>query len=122
MSREMSPPTLPWTLAPGDQAAPDWSEEIAQIIRDRYVVVNISYLEPDWRTEKSRAQYHGRIIEATPSAGIVVACEGIWAGQTMRLPPILANFLPAEPGVYRLETTGEEVDEPDLISAWSLVE
>jgi hypothetical protein len=115
------PPTLTWDLAPGDQDAPPWSDEIAQIILGRYVVVNITYLESDWQTVKSRAQYHGTIVEASPQSGIVVECGGAWAGQTMVLPPILANFAPAEPGVYKLAATGEEIEDPDLTSSWSLV-
>jgi hypothetical protein len=121
MSREMPPPTLPWQLAPGDQATPPWSDEIADIIVGRYVVINISYLDAEWRTLKSQAQYHGRIVKASPSDGIVVECEGLWSGRTMRLPPVL-NFLPAEPGTYKLDSTGEEIEDPDLTSSWSIVE
>ena len=116
------PPTLPWELAPGDQDAPPWSDEIAQILRGRTVVVNVTYLESDWKTEKSSAQYHGLITEVSREAGIVIECEGIWAGHTMKLPPILANFAPAEPGIYKLDSTGEEIEDPDLTSSWSIAE
>jgi hypothetical protein len=115
------PPTKPWILAPGDQSPAPWSDEIAQIILGKYAIVNVTYMDSDWQTIKSRAQYHGLIVEASPKTGIVIECQGLWAGETMTLPPILC-FLPAEPGVYRLESTGEEIEDPDLTSEWSLVE
>jgi len=122
MANGPPPPTLPWTLAAGDQSAPPWNDEIAQIILGRRVIVNITYLEPDWKTEKSSAQFHGLITDVSREAGITVACEGIWAGHNMRLPPILANFAPAEPGIYQLGSTGEEIEDPDLTSSWSVAE
>ena len=121
MKKGPPPPTKLWTLAPGDQQPAPWSDEIAQIILGRYVVVNVTYMASDWRTIKSRAQYHGLIVEVSQENGIAIECQGVWAGKTMSLPPIL-NFLPAEPGVYKLETTGEEIENPDLTSAWTMAE
>jgi hypothetical protein len=121
MKKGPPPPTKGWTLAPGDQPPPPWSDEIAEIILGRYAIVNVTYMDGDWRTVKSRAQYHGIIAEASLKTGIVIECRGVWAGKTMVLPPILA-FLPAEPGIYKLESTGEEIEDPDLTSAWTLTE
>jgi len=36
------------------------------------------------------------------------------------LPPDLTVFRKAEPGTYRLRSTGQEIEDPDYIATWTL--
>ena len=37
-----------------------------------------------------------------------------------RLPPELRGIQPAPPGVYRLRSTGEELENPDFLYTWTI--
>ena len=99
---------------------PAWDQEEADWLVGKYVLVGVTYLESDGETVKSQGQYHGRIVSADRTAGIAIECEGKWAGKTMCLPPILEAFHPADPGDYRLRSTGEVVKDPEILATWSV--
>ena len=42
------------------------------------------------------------------------------SGEDFTLPPDLSAFRKATPGVYRLRSTGEEVENPDFTASWTL--
>ena len=56
----------------------------------------------------------------TDKDGIWIDCAGIRTGTKLALPPYLTNFMKAPPGMYRMQTTGEEVENPDYVSVWTL--
>jgi len=120
MAAEPPPPTIPW-VPPAD-GRPPWDQEEADWFIGKYVLVGITYLKSDGETAKEQAQYHGRIVSADREKGFAIECEGAWAGRTMGLPPVTQAFFPANPGEYRLRSTGETIADPDLVTTWSLVE
>jgi hypothetical protein len=61
----------------------------------------------------SREQLHGRIVEAG-EGGIVL--ERADTGERVSLPPMLQE---AEPGEYRLWSTGEVVVDPDYFARFT---
>jgi hypothetical protein len=79
-------------------------------------------LASDGTTIKSHGQYHGKIVRVDRSSGITIECEGVWSGKTLMLPPHTAAIHPANPGEYRLRSTGEIVNDPDLLTTWSITE
>jgi hypothetical protein len=99
-----------------------WDQEEADDFLGLTVLVGVTALAHDGKTVKWQAQYHGRIVSADRTEGIKVACEGRWVGTTMVLPPVLGAFQPAKPGEYRLRSTGETVQNPDLTTTWSVTE
>jgi hypothetical protein len=52
--------------------------------------------------------------------GILIELLGVRAGQKMALPAEIETFQVARPGLYRLETTGEEIESPDYYSVWTI--
>jgi hypothetical protein len=98
-----------------------WDQEEADGVVGLLVLVGITNLAADGKTVTSEAQYHGRIISAKPS-GFKIACEGKRAGETMTLPPDLRAFQEARPGQYRLRSTGETIENPDLTTSWSITD
>ena len=59
-------------------------------------------------------QLHGVIVAAT-AHGIDIALRGVHEGVTWRMPPMLEELSPARPGLYRLRSTGEAVEDPDFV-------
>jgi hypothetical protein len=99
-----------------------WDQEEADGLVGRLVLVGVTYLAADGKTVNSQAQRYGRIVSANETSGFEIACEGKWAGETMKLPPVLKAFHSARPGQYRLRSTGETIENPDLTTAWSVTE
>jgi hypothetical protein len=109
-------------MADDSDGARHWDQDKADSLVGKYVLVGLTYLASDGKTVKSQEQYHGRIVSADKDKGIAVACEGKWAGKTLGLPPALAPFRPADPGEYKLRSTGEVVKDPDVLATWSITE
>jgi hypothetical protein len=99
-----------------------WDQDEADGLVGLLVLVGVTYLAADGKTVKSQAQRYGRIVTANEANGFEIACEGKWAGETMKLPPVLQTFHHAKPGRYRLRSTGEMIENPDLTTAWSVTE
>jgi hypothetical protein len=73
-------------------------------------------------------KYSGEIIEKKQLHGIVedISPQGIIIrmadGSAFRLPPDLRGIEVAPPGVYRLRSTGEEIENPDLLAGWTITQ
>jgi len=68
--------------------------------------------------EPELLQFHGLIESVDEKHGF--ALRRADDGEVEWLPPDLRAFEPAEPGVYTLSSTGEEVHDPDFISIWTV--
>jgi hypothetical protein len=101
---------------------PKWDQEEAEGLLGLSVLAGVTYLAADGIRVTSQVQYHGRIVSVEATKGFEIACEGKWAGKTMTLPPVLQAFHHAKPGQYRLRSTGETIENPDLTTTWSITE
>jgi hypothetical protein len=101
---------------------PKWDQEEAEGLVGLLVLVGITSLAADGKTVTSQVQYFGRIVSVDEAKGFAIACEGKLVGETKTLPPDLRAFLHARPGQYRLRSTGETIENPDLTSTWSITE
>ena len=63
-----------------------------------------------------QSQYAGRVTEI----GDLIRIETT-SGEETTLPPDLSTFRRAEPGTYRLKSTGEAIVDPDFLSTWILI-
>jgi len=79
----------------------------------KYLLVGITELGLDG-TVARQEQLHGVIVAAT-AHGIDIALRGVHEGVTWRMPPMLEELSPARPGLYRLRSTGEAVEDPDFV-------
>ena len=107
---------------PDGSGPPSWDQEEADGLVGQLLLAGITYVAADGKTVTSQVQCWGRIVSAKPQ-GIAVVCEGkMWAGQTMTLPPHLSAFEVARPGEYRLRSTSETVENPDLMTSWTITQ
>lgn len=102
-----------------EASGPDWDEDLAQKLIGSIVLVGITYMDPEGQPE-SQAQYFGMVTSADRDQGIAIECHGHFAGEICVLPPQTEAFAKAEPGTYRLRSTGEEVVDPDFLTSWTM--
>jgi hypothetical protein len=105
---------------PDGSKPPAWDQDEADGLVGHSVLAGITYVAADGKTVTSQVQCWGRIVSAKPE-GIAIVCEGkSWTGQKMTLPPHLPAFQAARPGKYKLRSTGETVNNPDLTTSWTI--
>lgn len=92
-----------------------WSNKRASALIGKQVLIGVTYLSASGE-HVGQVQMHGRITIAHAENGFCIALEGERNGSDYWLPPDLRFFQPAAPGEYHLESTGEIVRNPDLIS------
>lgn len=63
-----------------------------------------------------KEQFCGTVIRANQIDGLVLLRRD--TGKEHSLPPDFRSVDDAPPGVYRLQSTGEKIENPDLISTW----
>ena len=90
-----------------------FDEDFAQGFVGRTLLVGITHVSALGEVTHQE-QVHGLIVSAT-AAGIDVELRGVHEGTVWRMAPFLGELSPAKPGVYRLRSTGEEVENPDFL-------
>jgi len=101
---------------------PSWDDERAHVLVGKYALVGLTFVDQH-ENVLSKAQRHGRIVEADEDGGIsiqLVAHGKPWDGEVYRLPPDLRAFSDAQPGEYTLRSTGEVIVDPDVTAAWTI--
>jgi hypothetical protein len=79
------------------------------------VLVGLTYLDKDGEVA-DQVQFHGVVVaEGGPDEPIEL--QRADTGELFTLPPQLE---PAEPGEYRLRSTGETVVDPDFLATWTI--
>lgn len=69
---------------------------------------------------------NGQVVEKIERFGTITRIddEGIFFeqgnGEEFSLPPDISSLKAAPEGIYTLKTTGEKVENPDLISTWTV--
>lgn len=99
---------------------PAWDQDDADWLIGKYVLAGITWMAADGQTVTDQSQYHGRVVAVSEKDGVRIACEGQRAGEFMTLPPDLRAFQLADPGEYRLRSTGEVVTNPDVVTSWTM--
>src|SRR5262245_24869125 len=94
-----------------------FDESAAAEMVGKRVLIGITHLKSDGTVEKMR-QLHGTIFSADAKQGIGVKLAG--EGREIWLPAELQAFKAADPGEYRLRSTGEVVVDPDYLTTWTV--
>ena len=99
---------------------PPFDEELAASYVGKYILVGLTYQDYEGN-ELRREQVHG-VVTAADRQGIEISLRGVREGETWCMPPDLRGIFPADPGCYRLHSTNESVQDPDLICTWTITE
>jgi hypothetical protein len=65
-------------------------------------------------------QVFGIVRSVDATYGFEIELDGSRCGDTYWLPPQIDYFTPAEPGQYRLRSTGETVENPAFLATWTI--
>ena len=104
-----------WT---GGATQPEFDQALAGSYIGKYILVGVTYLAHDG-SFLEQVQMHG-VIESVSSEGMHISLRGNRSGETWLMPPNLDSVSPAKPGAYALRSTGETIENPDLISTWTV--
>jgi hypothetical protein len=96
---------------------PPWDDARARAMIGSHVLVGLTRTSAKGET---REQMFGTVRSVDPSTGFEIALDGSRKGQTYWLPPQFDVFKTAEPGSYRLRSTGEVVENPDYLASWTV--
>lgn len=108
---------MDWENSPG--LTSEWDDEKAASLLGSFVLIGVSYLDGNGELE-SQLEAYGLVTEVDKLRGIAVKCEGrTWNGEVARFPPSTRIWYEAEPGEYRLRSTGEVIADPAFTTVWS---
>jgi len=96
-----------------------FDEIINKQIQGKYLLIGISYIDAEGKLE-SQQQLHGTVERSSRDEGIIVQLKGFFKGEKVQLPPDTSSIKPAEPGIYKLITTNEDVKNPDFVCAFEV--
>lgn len=96
-----------------------FDKDVAQKIQTKYLLIGLSYFDAKGNLE-SQLQLHGTVERSSVEEGIVVLLKGAYAGEKVQLPADTSSIRAADPGIYKLATTNEEVDNPDFVCAFEV--
>lgn len=102
----------------GDTRQPKIDLALASTYIGKYVLVGVTYYD-HLGNFVEQVQMHG-VIESVSREGIKITLRGTRDGETWVMPPNLDSTSVAKPGIYSLRSTGEEVENPDLLSTWNV--
>src|SRR5262249_37480754 len=100
-----------------ESGRPPFDEARAQQSVGKYILIGLTYRD-DGGNVGEQQQLHGRIVSAAARRGFGAQLAGRRSGETYCLPPDMRSFQTAPPGEYRLRSTGEVIEDPDLLATW----
>ncbi len=99
-----------------ESTSPFRDDEAARTI-GKLVLVGVTYVDEAGELLE-QVQFHGVVECAERDRGFAIRRAD--TGQLEWLPPDPQAFRPAEPGEYRLRSSGEVVVDPDFLSTWTV--
>ncbi len=98
---------------------PAWDADFANDLVGSTVLIGLTVMDRNGRLSEER-QLHGVVVSVDRKNGFEIKLAGARAGETYWLPPDLSSFKSADPGEYRLRSTGEVILDPDYLSTWTI--
>jgi hypothetical protein len=91
-------------------------EDFAADLIGTHLLVGVTHVDHGGKVV-SLEQFHGTVIRASVAEGAVLVDA---AGTEHWVPLDREAFRPADPGTYRLRSTGEVVVDPAWLSTWTV--
>ena len=94
-------------------------DNAAATLKGRLVIVEVRQFDAIGN-ELTHEQAFGTVTSVDSKDGIIVKLGGFQDGKTLIMPADLSNFAVCPPGLYKLVTTGEELESPDYFVRWDI--
>jgi hypothetical protein len=91
-------------------------EVLAKTMIGKVVLVSVTVRARD-ESILGEEQYFGTILRISEADGMIIRRGD--TQEEMWLPPALDHYVPADPGEYRLRSTGQVVVDPDYLATWT---
>lgn len=91
-------------------------EQFAAELLGTHVLVGVTTVDRAGKVVSQR-QFHGKVVKASADNGVTLLDP---QGQEHWVPLSRDAFEPAEPGEYRLRSTGEVVIDPGWLTTWTV--
>lgn len=102
----------------GEDSPPAFDSKLADSYIGKYILIGVTYFNKEGELLE-QIQMHG-VIESANTQGLTISLKGKKNGESWVMPPVLDAIQPANPGSYSLHSTGEVIEDPDLLSTWSV--
>ena len=102
----------------GDPTPSTMTETEALKYLGKYILVGIAREDASGNVT-DQFEIHG-VIELVAPDGVIISLRGARLGEHYVIPPVLDCLDPAEPGEYRLHSTGELVTDPDYMTTFTI--
>jgi hypothetical protein len=99
-----------------DESETTWFDEKARSFIGKQLVVELTYVDAKGAVE-SVEDFAGVIERVNLEDGLILRLA---SSEVRSLPPDLSNLQPAAPGAYPVKSTGEVVQNPDYVAAWTV--
>lgn len=93
--------------------------KLGQSLLGKKILVGITYFDSDGDVE-SQQQLHGIVESVSETDGILISLDGVHEGKKWNMPPNTSSIVQADPGIYKLSVTNEEVEDPDFTCTWEV--
>ena len=100
-----------------DDGRPPFDNTFATTLIGKCVLVGMT-IEDKRGNTKRHEQFYGVVAKAEADTGIELQLRGSRNGEVKWPPSATHVFHEAQPGTYRLRSTGEEVVDPDFTATW----
>ena len=97
----------------------EWDSSLAEDLLGQLVLIGLTYLSPDGEILE-KTQGFGHVVNVDHAAGIKIKFKGQKEGETLSLPPDTTAFERASPGIYKLKSTGEAVEDPAFLTSYTI--
>jgi hypothetical protein len=97
-------------------------EQRAASFVGKHVLFGLTFTDDNGRV-LDMIERHGTVeyVDAEAGIGVRLTSEGNeWDGELYALPPDLDAFEQAQPGIYHLHSTDEDVEYPDFTASWTI--
>src|SRR5690242_12211924 len=91
-------------------------EEFAAELVGTHLLVGVTHVDQAGHVVEQK-QFHGTVIRASVREGVILLDQ---QGREHWVPLMRDAFQPADPGEYRLRSTGEVVTNPTWLTTWTV--
>jgi hypothetical protein len=91
-------------------------QDFAAELVGTHLLVGLTHLDHAGNVVR-KEQFHGIVIRASVEEGVILVDAD---GQELTVPLNREAFRPADPGEYRLRSTGEVVIDPAWLATWTV--
>jgi len=97
---------------------PELDESKASEYIGKTILLGVTYLDHNEELIEQK-QWHGVIETFSNSEGIRIKLAN--SDHPCCLPPDPRGIRRAKPGIYKLRSTGEEIEDPDYLATWERI-